>query len=81
MSRDFVHEDARRLIVAEIAVKSISFRIAAVYAPINWTGTHPFPSVGAVSGRFARLVLMGDQNIFLDPKLDRSVELGGGRGS
>ena len=69
--------DEGRLVVVDIAVKTFEFRVVAVYAP-NTVGERrsffrqlePFPDDSK------RLVLMGDWNAILDPKVDK-----GGRGA
>ena len=72
-SVDLVHADVEgRLIVADIAVKSGAFRVVAVYAPNDrdervafYRRLEPFLVDSS------RLVLVGDWNAILDPKIDR----------
>ena len=69
----FLQVDGGRLVVADVAVKSFKFRLVAVYAPnIVVERVSFFSSVGAVLDDTKRLVLMGDWNAILDPKIDRS---------
>ena len=68
---------AGRLIVADVAVNSRKFRIVVVYAP-NTPGERVsfFRELGPYLTFSERLVLVGDWNAILDPKLDK-----GGRGA
>ena len=66
-----------RLIVADVAVRSYKFRVIAVYAP-NFSRERKafFRQLGPYMAYPGRLVLMGDWNAILDPKIDK-----GGRGA
>ena len=70
-------DDGGRLVVADVAVKSFELRVVAVYAP-NYAGERR--SVFWLLGLFLDgpkwLVLVGDWNAILDPKIDK-----GGRGA
>ena len=71
--------DGGRLVVADVAVKSFKFRLVVVYAP----GTAVYASNIAVErvsffhrlmpflDESKRLVLMGDWNAILDPKINK----------
>ena len=65
------------LVVADIAVKTFEFRVVAVYAPNTVGERHSFFwQLEPFLDHLKRLVLMGDWNAILDPKLDK-----GGRGA
>ena len=68
-----------RLIVADVEVKKHTFRVIAVYAP-NCVGQRRsfFRRLEKYMTYPGRLVLMGDWNAILDPKIDRGR---GARGS
>ena len=70
---DIVHVGADgRLIVADVAVKSGSFRVVAVYAPNSAVERRSFlRRLGPFLTSPKRLVLMGDWNAILDPKIDK----------
>ena len=70
-------DDGGRLIVADVAVKSFEFRVVAVYAP-NLPGERRsfFRRLGPFLDNPKRIVLLGDWNAILDPKIDK-----GGRGA
>ena len=53
--------DGGRLVVADVAVKSFKFRLVAVYAP----------NIVVERVSFFRLVLMGNWNAILDPKIGK----------
>ena len=58
--------------MAEVAVKSFEFRIAAVYEPnITAERVSFFRRLAPFLDDLKRLVLMGDWNAILDPKKDR----------
>ena len=64
--------DGGRLVVADVAVKSFKFRLIAVYASIIAAERISFfrrlaPFLDDTKG----LVLMGDWNAILDPKIDK----------
>ena len=65
------------LVVADIAVKTFEFRVIAVYAP-NTAGERRsfFRRLEPFLDDSKQLVLMGDWNAILDPKVDK-----GGRGA
>ena len=73
-------DDRGRLVVAVVAVKSFEFRVVAVYAP-NLVGERrsSFRRLAPLLDDTKQLVLVGDWNMILDPKIDR-VEWGA-RGS
>ena len=58
--------------VADIAVKTFEFRVVAIYAP-NTAGERRsfFRRLEAFLDDSKRLVLMGDWNAILDPKVDK----------
>ena len=61
--------DGGRLLVANVAVKRFKFRLVAVYVPNT-----PVDRVSIFSSFLddsKRLVLMGDWNTILDPKIDK----------
>ena len=69
--------DGDRLVVADVAVKSFKFRLVAVYAPnIVAERVSFFRRLAPFLDDTKRLVLMGDWNAILDPKIDKV-----GRGS
>ena len=64
--------DGGRLIVADVAVKSFKFRLVAVYAPNIFAERVPFFRwLAPFLDDMKRLVLMGDWNAILDPKIDK----------
>ena len=64
--------DGGRLVVAEFAVKSLKFRLVAVYAPnIVVERVSFFRRLAPFLDDTKRLVLMGDWNTILDPKIDK----------
>ena len=69
--------DGGRLVVADVAVKSFKFSLVAVYAPnIVVERVSFFRRLAPFLDDTKRLVLMGDWNAILDPKIDK-----GGRGA
>ena len=71
--------DGGRLVVADVAVKSFKFRLVVVYAP-NFAAERAsfFRRLAPFLDDSKRLVLMGDWNAILDPKIDK-VERGASR--
>ena len=64
--------DGGRLVVADVAVKSFKFRLVAVYAPnIVAERVSFFRRLAPFLDDTKRLVLMGDWNEILDPKIDK----------
>ena len=64
--------DGGRLVVADVAVKSFKFRLVAVYAPnIAAERISFFRRLAPFLDDTKRLVLMGDWNAILDPKIDK----------
>ena len=64
--------DEGRLVVADVAVKSFKFRLVAVYAPnIAVERASFFRRLAPFLDDTKRLVLMGDWNAILDPKIDK----------
>ena len=64
--------DRGRLVVADVAVKSFKFRLVAVYAPdIAAERISFFRRLAPFLDDTKRLVLMGDWNAILDPKIDK----------
>ena len=64
--------DGGRLVVADVAVKSFKFRLVAVYAPnIAAERVSFFRRLASFLDDTKRLVLMGDWNAILDPKIDK----------
>ena len=64
--------DRGRLVVADVAVKSFKFRLVAVYAPNIAAERVSFVHrLALFLGVSKRLVLMGDWNVILDPKIDK----------
>ena len=64
--------DGGRLVVADVAVKSFKFRLVAVYAPnIAVERVSFFRLLALFLDDTKRLVLMGDWNAILDPKMDK----------
>ena len=64
--------DGGRLVVADVAVKSFKFRLVAVYAPnIVLERVSFFRRLAPFLDDTKRLVLMGDWNAILDPKIDK----------
>ena len=70
---DVVFEgDEGRLVVADVAVKIFKFRLVAVYVPnIAVERTSLFRRLASFLDDMKRLVLMGDWNAILDPKIDK----------
>ena len=65
--------DGGRLLVADVAMKTFEFRIAAVYAPITAAERHPFfRRLESFLDASKRTVLVGDWNAILDPNIDRA---------
>ena len=66
--------DGGRLVVADVAVKTFEFRIAAVHAPSTTAERrHFFRRLGSFLDASKRTVLVGDWNAILDPNIDRAV--------
>ena len=64
--------DGGRLVVADVGVKSFKFRLVAVYAPnIVAERVSFFRRLAPFLDDTKRLVLMGDWNAILDPKIDK----------
>ena len=64
--------DGGRLVVPNVAVKSFKFRLVAVYAPsIVAERVSFFRRLAPFLDDTKRLVLMGDWNAILDPKIDK----------
>ena len=64
--------DRGRLVVDDVAVKSFKFWLVAVYAPnITVERVSFFRQLAPFLGDSKRLVLMGDWNAILDPKIDK----------
>ena len=64
--------DGGRLVVADVAVKSFKFRLVAVYASnIAAERVSFFRRLAPFLDDTKRLVLMGDWNAILDPKIDK----------
>ena len=64
--------DGGRLVVADVAVKSFKFRLIAVYAfNIAVERISFFCWLALFLDDMKRLVLMGDWNAILDPKIDK----------
>ena len=65
-------DDGGRLVVADVAVKSFEFRVAEVYAPnIAAERVSFFRRLTPFVDDLKRVVLMGDWNAILYPKIDR----------
>ena len=64
--------DEGRLVVADIAGKTFEFRVVAVYAP-NTSGERRslYRRLEPFLDGSKRLILMGDWNAILDPKVDK----------
>ena len=59
--------------MANVAVKTFEFRIAAVHAPNTAAESRPFfRRLGSFLDASKRTVLVGDWNAILDPKIDRA---------
>ena len=64
--------DGGQLVVVDVAVKSFKFRLVAVYAPnIAVERVSFFRRLAPFLDDTKRLVLMGDWNAILDPKIDK----------
>ena len=64
--------DGGQLVVVDVAVKSFKFRLVAVYAPnIVVERVSFFRRLAPFLDDTKRLVLMGDWNAILDPKIDK----------
>ena len=64
--------DGGRLVVTDVAVKSFEFRLVVVYAPNTDAGRVSFfRRLAPFLDDSKRLVLMGDWNAILDPKIDK----------
>ena len=65
--------DGDWLLVADVAVKTFEFRIAAVYASNSAMERCPFLRwLGSFLDALKRTVLVGDWNAILDPNIDRA---------
>ena len=65
--------DGGRLLVADVAVKTFEFRIAAVHVPNTTAERRSFlRRLGSFLDASKRIVLVGDWNAILDPNLDRA---------
>ena len=63
--------DGGRLLVADVAVKTFKFRIAAVHAPNATTERRSFlQPLGSFLDASKRTVLVGEWNAILDPNID-----------
>ena len=66
-------DDGSRLVMADVAVKSFEFRVDAVYAPnIAAEMIFFFRRLAPFHDDPKRIVLVGDWNAILDPKIDRA---------
>ena len=73
--------DGGRLLVADVAVKTFEFRIAAVHAPGTAAERRPFfRRLGSFLDASKRTVLVGDWNAILDPNIDRAGRGASGSG-
>ena len=64
--------DGDRLVVSDVAVKCFEFRLVVVYAPnIAVERVFPFRRFSAFLDNSKRLLLMGDWNAILDPKINK----------
>ena len=69
---DVVAGDRGQLVAANVAVKSFQFRLVAVYEPnITARGVFLFRWLAPFLDDTKQLVLMGDWNAILDPKIDK----------
>ena len=69
---DVFASDGGQLVVADVAVKSFKFRLVAVYVPnITVERASFFRLLALFLDDSKRLVLMGDWNAILDPKIHR----------
>ena len=65
--------DGGRLLVADVAVKTFEFRIAAVHVPNSAAERRSFlRRLGSLLDASRRTVLVGDWNAILDPDIDRA---------
>ena len=65
--------DGGRLLMADVAVKTFKFRIAAVYAPNTAAERRSFfRRLGSFLDASKRTVLVEDRNAILDPNIDRA---------
>ena len=65
--------DMGQLLVADVAVKTFEFQIAAVYAPNSATEGRPFLwQLGSFLDASKWTVLVGDWNTILDTNIDRA---------
>ena len=66
--------DGGRLLVADVAVKTFNFRIAAVHVPTSSAERRSFfRHLGSSLDASGRTVLVGDSNAILDPNIYRAV--------
>ena len=65
----FFAGDGGRLLVADVAVKTFEFRIAAVHVPNSAAERR---RLGSSVDSSKRTVLMGDWNAIIDPDIDRA---------
>ena len=66
----FLQVTGGRLVVADVTVKSFKFRLVAVYAPNVAERVSFFRRLAPFLDDTKRLVLMGDWNAILDPKIE-----------
>ena len=72
LDADVLAGDGGRLVEADVAVKSFKFRLVAVYASnIAAERVSSFRRLEPFLDDTKRLVLMGDWNAILDPKIDK----------
>ena len=65
-------DDGDRLVVADVAVKSFKFQMAAIYGPnIAAEKVSFFLRLAPFFDDLKRIVLVGDWNVILDPKIDQ----------
>ena len=65
--------DGGRLLVADVAVKTFEFRIAAVHVPTSSAERRSFFwQLGSSLDSSRQTVLVGDWNAILDPNIDRA---------
>ena len=73
--------DGGQLLVADVAVKTFEFWIAAVYALCSAMERHPFfQQLGSFLDASKWTVLEGDWNAIFDPKIDRAGRGASGSG-